>query len=57
MHVVANKDESPMILLERADECVDRANIQMRRRLIHEQEIGGIEQKFNQRQTRFFSAA
>src|SRR4029077_19581085 len=57
MHVVADEDESSVILLECANERVDRPNIQMRSRLVHEQEVGGIEQKFNQRQTRFLSSA
>ena len=47
----------PSILLERANESVDRADIQMRRRLVHEQEVRRIEQKLNQRQPRFLAAA
>src|SRR5207237_2551843 len=43
MYVVADEDERPVILLERADEGVDRADVQMCGRLVHEHEVGGIE--------------
>src|SRR6266576_5339465 len=43
MYVVADEDESPVILLERPDEGVDRADVQMRSWLVHEQEVGGTE--------------
>src|SRR2546423_1119641 len=43
MYVVADEDESPVILLKRRDEGVDRADVQMRSWLVHEQEVGGIE--------------
>src|SRR4030088_1538954 len=57
MDVVADEDERSVILLERADEGVDRADIEMRGRLIHEQEIWRIEQQFDQSQSRFFAPA
>ena len=44
MNVVTNKDERPVILLERADEGIDRADIEMCRRLVHEQKVRRIEQ-------------
>ena len=43
MNVVTNKDERPVILLERADEGIDRADIEMCGRLIHEQKVRWIE--------------
>src|SRR4029077_2887177 len=57
MNVVTNKDECPVILLERADEGIDRANIEMCRRLVHEQKVGWIEQQPDEGQSRFFATA
>ena len=37
MNVVTNKDERPVILLERADEGINRADIEMCHGLVHEQ--------------------
>src|SRR6267143_4464850 len=57
MNVVTNKDERPVILLERADEGIDRANIEMCRRLVHEQKVRWIEQQPDERQSRFIATA
>ena len=57
MDVVADENERPFVLRERADERVDRADVEMRRRLVHEQEIRRIEQQLDQREPRFFAAA
>ena len=57
MNVVADEDERSVKLIQRANERVDRANIQMRSWLVHEQEVGGIEQQLNQGETPFFFAA
>ena len=57
MHVVADEDERSLVLLERADEGVDGPDIQVRGRLVHEQEIWRIEQQLDERKARFFSAA
>ena len=43
MNVVTNKNERPMILLERADEGIDGADIEMCRRFVHEQKVRRIE--------------
>ena len=43
MNVVTNKDERPVILLERADEGIDLADIEMCRWLVHEQKVRRIE--------------
>ena len=47
----------PSILLQRADERVDAGHVEMRRRLVHEQEIRRIEQQLDQRQPALFAAA
>ena len=57
MHVVADENERPFVLLERADQGVDRADVEMRRRLVHEQKIRRIEQQFDEREARFLAAA
>src|SRR5437660_5868616 len=57
MNVVTDKDERPVILLERADQRVDRADIEMGRRLVHQEQVRGIEKQPDQRQSRFFAAA
>jgi hypothetical protein len=44
MNVVTDKDERPVILLERADESIDRADIEMCRRFVHEHKVRRIEQ-------------
>src|SRR5206468_4097696 len=57
MNVVTNKDQRPVILLERADEGIDRADIEMCRRLVHQQKVRRIEQQPDKGQSRFFAAA
>ena len=57
MDVVADENERPFVLLERADQGVDRADVEMRRRLVHEQEIRRIEQQLDEREARFLAAA
>ena len=57
MNVVTNKDERPVILLERADEGIDRADIEMCRRLVHEQKVRRIEQQPDKGQSRLFATA
>ena len=57
MDIVRDEDERPLVLLQRVDQRVDAADIEMRRRLIHEQEIRRIEQQLHQREARLFAAA
>ncbi len=57
MHVVADENERAFVLTERADEGVDRADIEMGRRLVHEEEVGRIKEQLDQGETRFFTAA
>ena len=57
MHVVADENERAFVLLERADERVDRADIEVRRRLVHEQEIRRIKEQLDEREARFLAAA
>ena len=40
---------------ERADQRVDAADVEMRRRLVHEQQVRRIEQQSHQREPRFFA--
>lgn len=48
VNIVADKDEGAFILAKRGDEGVDRADVQVGGRFVHEEEIGWIEQKFDQ---------
>ena len=57
MDVVADENERPFVLFERADQGIDRADIEVRRRLIHEQQIGRMEQQLDEREPRFLAAA
>src|SRR4029077_12266104 len=57
MNVVTDKDERPVILLERADEGIDRSDIEMCRRLVHEQKIGWIKEQPTARPPRMFATA
>ena len=54
---MADKDERPFELLERADERVNAGHVEVGRRLVHEQEIWRVEQQFDQRQPALLAAA
>ena len=43
--------------MERADERVDRADVEVRRRLVHEQQVRRIEQQLHEREARLLAAA
>ena len=47
----------PSVLRERADQGVDRADIEMRRRLVHQQKVRRIEQQLDEGEARFLAAA
>lgn len=55
--VVADEDEGALVLAKGGDEGVDGTDVQMGGGLVHEEEIGGIEQKFDQGEARLFSPA
>ena len=57
INVVADENQRALVLRERADQRVDAADIEMRRRLVHQQQIRRIEQQLDQREPRLFSAA
>ena len=57
MHVVADENQRALVLLERADQRVDGADVQVRRRLVHQQQVRRIEQQLDQREPALFAAA
>ena len=57
MHVVADENERAFVGLQRLDERVHARQVQMRRRLVHQQQVRRIEQQFHQREPAFFAAA
>src|SRR5205823_37348 len=57
MDVVTDEDQGSVILFERANERVDRSDVQMGGWLVHQQEVGRIQQQLDQRQSRFFATA
>jgi hypothetical protein len=57
VNVMADENERAFVLLQRADEGVDAAHVEMRRRLVHEQEIGRIEQQAHEYEATLFTAA
>ena len=57
MDIVADENERPLVLLQRADQRVDAADVEVGRRLVHEQQVRRIEQQLDQRQPRLLSAA
>src|SRR4029434_1010855 len=57
MDVVADEKKRPFVLLERADQGVDRADIEVSRGLVHEEEIWRMEQQLDERETRFLAPA
>ena len=56
MHVVTHKHDGAAVVLERADQCVDTRHVEVRRRLIEQDEVGRCEQQFNQCKAAFFAA-
>ena len=57
MDIVTDENQRPLVLLKRANERVDRADIEVRRRLVHQEKIRRVEQNLHQREPRFFPAA
>ena len=39
VHVVTDEDEGPFVVFQRVDQGVDRLNVQVGRRLVHQEQI------------------
>ena len=52
-----DEDERAIVLFEGADERVDGGHVQVRRGLVHQQQIGRVEQQFDQSQPRLLPTA
>ena len=55
--VVADEDERALVRLERADERVDAGHVEVRRRLVHQQEVRRVEKKLHERESALLAAA
>ena len=56
VHVVADEVERAFVGLQGGDERVDRHDVEVRRRLVHEQEVRRVDQQLHQRETGFLAA-
>src|SRR5690625_3323080 len=57
MNVVTDESDRSLKLLERPNERIDAGNIEVSRRLVHQQQIRRIKQKFHQCETTFLPTA
>ena len=55
VHVVADEVERAFIGLQGGDERVDRHDVEVRRRLVHEQEVRRVDQQLHQREAGFLA--
>ena len=55
--VVADEDEGAFKLAERVHEGVNAGHVQVGGRLVHEQEVGRVEQELDEGEPAFFAAA
>jgi hypothetical protein len=56
VHVVADEDERPVVRLERAHEGVDRGDVEVRRRLVHQEEVRRLDEEAREREARLLAA-
>ena len=56
VHVVTDEDERAFVILQRADEGVDRLDVQVGRRLVHEEEIRRFDEDAGEGEAGFFAA-
>src|SRR5256885_7198018 len=57
INVVADEDEGALELLEGVSQRVNTGHVEMRRRLIHEEQVWGVEQQLDQRQPALLASA
>src|SRR5262245_18021659 len=57
VNVVADEDERALELIERVKQGVNARHVEMRRRLIHEQEVRRIEQQLHELEPALLAAA
>ena len=57
MDVVRNENERAFVTLQRERERFDGVDVEVRRRLVHQQQVRRIHEKFDEIQTAFFAAA
>ena len=56
VHVVTDEDERAFVVFQRVDEGVDRLDVQVRRRLVHEEEIWRLHEDAGEGEAGFFAA-
>ena len=54
---MTDENQSSLVLPERLNQSVNACHIEMRRRFVHQQKVGGIKQQLCQHQSAFLSAA
>src|SRR5450432_4523882 len=57
INVVADENECAFELFQRINERVNARHVEVRRRLVHEQQVRRVEQQFHEREPAFFTAA
>ena len=57
MHVVGNENQRAFISFEREDEGFHRKQVEVGGRLVHEEQVRGIDEEFHQAEPALFSAA
>ena len=56
MHVMADEHQRALVAHERLSEAFDAVNVQMRRWLVHEQQVGRIDEELHQVQAALLAA-
>ena len=57
MDVVGDKDQCSLVTCEREDERFDAVDVEVGRRLVHEEEVRRVHQEFDEVEPTFFTAA
>ena len=57
INIVADENERALELIEREGQRIDARHIEMRRGLVHQQQVRRIEQQLHEREAAFFAAA
>ena len=56
MHIVTDEDERAFVVFQRADEGVDRGDVEVGRRLVHQEEIRRLHEETGKGEAGFFAA-
>jgi hypothetical protein len=56
IHVVADEEQRALVVLEGVDERVDRGDVEVRRRLVHQQQVGRVDEEAGEREAGLLAA-